>query len=266
MLGATTGGRGSDGKVRSSMTRVGRASSRRSSLGPLAVQVDRRDVRRRIFCAHPKASGRHAANRVWRSHCLKSHDMRKHIPSLAALESSDDDRLTVELRLTRLRSQVAVEASSGPRGRMTRPSPWRGAMIKLVPLCAPLLLAGCEGRSLPPVSPAPPAASAAEPHDAGAAETQGETKGRDDLKGDLAAVDAALTDLNKRLAVARDAVKADLQQQVATLQKRDEALKAQLKAFETRADAEADKARREIHRAIVDLKSDMQHVADRLRR
>jgi chromosome segregation ATPase len=147
---------------------------------------------------------------------------------------------------------------------MTRPSPWQ-ATRKLVPLCAPLLLAGCEGNSLPPASPPPPpAASAAEPHDASAGETQGETKERDDLKADLAAVDVSLADLNKRLDVARDAVKADLQQQVAALQKRDEALKAHLKAIETRADAEAEKARRDIHRAIMDLKSDMQHIADRV--
>jgi chromosome segregation ATPase len=146
---------------------------------------------------------------------------------------------------------------------MTRPSPWR-ATRKLVPLCAPLLLAGCEGSSRPPASPPPPAASAAEPHDAGAGETQGETKERDDLKADLAAVDVSLTDLNKRLEIARDAVKADLQQQVAALQKRDEALKAHLKTIETRADAEAEKARRDIHRAIMDLKSDMRHIADRV--
>jgi hypothetical protein len=34
--------------------------------------------------------------------------MLAHIPSLATLESTDDDRLTMELRLARLRSQVAV--------------------------------------------------------------------------------------------------------------------------------------------------------------
>jgi hypothetical protein len=34
--------------------------------------------------------------------------MLGHIPSLETLESTDDDRLTVELRLTRLRSQLAV--------------------------------------------------------------------------------------------------------------------------------------------------------------
>jgi hypothetical protein len=34
--------------------------------------------------------------------------MLAHIPSLAALESEDDDRLGAELQLARLRSQVAV--------------------------------------------------------------------------------------------------------------------------------------------------------------
>ena len=34
--------------------------------------------------------------------------MLAHMPSLAALESADDDRLGVELQLARLRSQVAV--------------------------------------------------------------------------------------------------------------------------------------------------------------
>lgn len=93
---------------------------------------------------------------------------------------------------------------------------------------------------------------------------QGQKKERDDLKGDLAGVDAALSDLNKRLEVARDAVKADLQEQLAALQKRDDELKAQLRVTEMHADAEAEKARHKIHRAIMDLKSDMQHLADRI--
>jgi hypothetical protein len=72
--------------------------------------------------------------------------------------------------------------------------------------------------------------------------------------------------LNKRLEVARDAAKAELQRQLAALQERDDALKAQAKAAGARADEEADRARRQIHRAIMSLKSDMQHFADRIQR
>jgi chromosome segregation ATPase len=139
----------------------------------------------------------------------------------------------------------------------------KATMIKPLLLCAPLMSIACAGSS-PPASSPPPAASAAEPQSTGAAEVQGQKKERDDLKGDLAGVDAALSDLNKRLEVARDAVKADLQEQLAALQKRDDELKAQLRVTEMHADAEAEKARHKIHRAIMDLKSDMQHLADRI--
>lgn len=48
------------------------------------------------------------ANRVWPPNCRTLPTMLTHIPSLAALESNDDSQLTSELRLARLRSQVAV--------------------------------------------------------------------------------------------------------------------------------------------------------------
>jgi predicted nucleic acid-binding Zn-ribbon protein len=104
----------------------------------------------------------------------------------------------------------------------------------------------------------------AEANDAGLA--RGETERREDLRDDLAAIDAALADLNKRLEVARDATRAELQRQLVALQERDDALKAQVQAAGVRADADANSARRQIHRAILSLKSDMQRIADRIQR
>ncbi len=148
-------------------------------------------------------------------------------------------------------------------------------MIKLLPLCASLLLTSCAGRSSPPAASPPPAASGVELQSTGAAEAQGETKKQDeqgetrvqdDLKVDLAAVDAALANLGKRLDVARGDVKAEMEQQVASLQRREDDLKAQLKASAALSGAEVEKARREIHRAIMDLKIDMMQVRDRISR
>lgn len=95
---------------------------------------------------------------------------------------------------------------------------------------------------------------------------QGQTKEHDDLKTDLAAVDAALADLSKRLEVARDDVTTDVKQQLTSLEKRKDSLEVQLKATATLADAEAEKAHREIHRAIVDLKIDTMQLTNRIPR
>jgi ElaB/YqjD/DUF883 family membrane-anchored ribosome-binding protein len=87
---------------------------------------------------------------------------------------------------------------------------------------------------------------------------------RDNLKGELDSLDTSLSDLGQRLLSARDAVKADVHQQFTALQKRDDDLKAQLREAGARADVEADKARHEIHRAVVDMKSEIQRLSDRL--
>lgn len=51
-----------------------------------------------------------SARCVYRGAAIPSHRRATlaHLPSLAALESHDDDQLVAELRLARLRSQVAV--------------------------------------------------------------------------------------------------------------------------------------------------------------
>ena len=135
-------------------------------------------------------------------------------------------------------------------------------MLKLI-LVVSLLLAACGGDSLPPASSPAMAASSGgvQPAEAGAPKT---TTAREDLEGDLASVDASLSDLNGRLGSAREAAKAELQQQLVALQKRDDELKAQLKEAGARADAEAEKARRRIHEAVMDMKSDLRRLADRL--
>src|SRR5271165_4364869 len=106
-------------------------------------------------------------------------------------------------------------------------------MIKLLPLCASLLLTSCAGSSSRPASSPPPAASGVELEPTGAAE-------------------AALANLGKRLDVARGDVKAEMEQQVASLQRREDDLTAQLKASAALSGAEVEKARREIHRAIME--------------
>jgi len=140
-------------------------------------------------------------------------------------------------------------------------------VAKLLPFCACLLLTACAGSSPPPASTPPTAASSGtDPQPGGATDAQGDTKQRSDLKSDLASVDAALADLNVRIGAARDAVKADLQVQLAALQKRDDELKAQLRATGASVDAEGEKMRRNIHKAIMDLKGDMQQLTDKIQR
>ena len=133
---------------------------------------------------------------------------------------------------------------------------------KLLPFCASLLLTACAGSSPPPASAPSDGSSSGD----GATEAQGDAKLRIDLKGEIASVDASMADLNQRVGTARDAVKADLQVQLAALQKRDDELKSQLKATGTSADAEGEKIRRNIHQAILDLKGDVQKLADKITR
>jgi chromosome segregation ATPase len=98
----------------------------------------------------------------------------------------------------------------------------------------------------------------------GATESQGQPEDHDTIKTELASIDAALADLNKRLEGARDSVKADLQQQLTVLQKRDDELKAKLKATETGANAQAEKVRDQIHQGLIDLRNDMNKLTDRI--
>jgi chromosome segregation ATPase len=136
-------------------------------------------------------------------------------------------------------------------------------MVKVMPVVASLWLAACGGNSLPPASSPATAAPGGEPQPTGASAPK-ETTLREDLKGELASLDASLSDLNKRLGSARDSVKAEVQERLAALEKRDDELKAQLKEAGARADVEAEKARRQIHEAVVDMKSDVKRLADRL--
>jgi hypothetical protein len=106
----------------------------------------------------------------------------------------------------------------------------------------------------------------AQPQPAGAAETQGSTAEHDQLRVELAIADAALADLGKRLEAAPDDAKGEVRQQVASLQKREDDLKAQLSAVGALADAQAESARREIHRGIMALKVDMMQLTDRIPR
>lgn len=135
-------------------------------------------------------------------------------------------------------------------------------MIKLVPLCVSLLLTACAGSTPAPASSPPAAASAAGPQPAGAAESQSEGNGHDDLKVELAAIEAALADMSKRLEVAGNDVKAYAKPRLTALQKREDDLRAQLKATGALADTEAENARREIHRAVMDLEIDMMQLTE----
>jgi hypothetical protein len=45
---------------------------------------------------------------AWPRPCFDGEAMSTHLPSVTALESNDDDRIAAELRLARLRSQLAV--------------------------------------------------------------------------------------------------------------------------------------------------------------
>jgi hypothetical protein len=98
----------------------------------------------------------------------------------------------------------------------------------------------------------------------GATEPQGAAKVRDDLKLELVAVDAAIADLGKRLEGAGNDAKADLKQQLTALQTREGELQSQVRQTEALAGAEAEKARRGIQRAVVDLNMDVTQLAYRL--
>ena len=124
-----------------------------------------------------------------------------------------------------------------------------------------LLLTACGGNALPQASSARPAASEATPADA-----KGGSNERDDLKTELVKVDTRLKELAKEVEAARDDAKTDLKRQLDALQKGDDELKARLRTTEASAGADADKARQEIHGAIVDLKRRLQGVADRIQR
>jgi hypothetical protein len=145
------------------------------------------------------------------------------------------------------------------------PFSWDGGMIKILPICVSLLLiTACAGSSPTPASSPLPASSGSEPQRIGATEAQGAARVRDVVKAELAAVDAAIADLGKRLEVARDNAKADVKTQLTALQRREGDLDVQLRQTEALADAEADKARLEIHRAIMNLNMDVTQFAYRL--
>lgn len=115
-----------------------------------------------------------------------------------------------------------------------------------------------------PAPTSPSAGSAAEPE--GAAETQDSPTRRDDLKGELDAVDASLTDVGRRIEKARDDLKVELQGELTALQRRHDELKARIKTLGSAATAEGDKARDTIHRGIVNLQGDINRLGDRIRR
>jgi hypothetical protein len=137
-------------------------------------------------------------------------------------------------------------------------------MTKLLLLSVSLLIA-CAGSSSPPASAPSPVPSGIEPVPTGAAEAQGGTE-RDGLEDELAAIEVTLTRLGKRLEVARDDVRGDVQLQLVVLRRRDAELRARLVALETSADAEAERTRREIHGAIRDLKREVTQLTESIPR
>jgi hypothetical protein len=137
-------------------------------------------------------------------------------------------------------------------------------MTKLLLLSVSLLIA-CAGSSSPPASAPSPAPTGVEPVPTGAAEAQGGTE-RDGLEGELAAIEVRLTGLGKQLEVARDDVRSEVQLQLVVLRRRDAELRARLVAFETSADADAERTRREIHGAIRDLRREVTRLTERVPR
>jgi hypothetical protein len=138
-------------------------------------------------------------------------------------------------------------------------------MTKLLPLSVSLLLIACAGSFSPPASVPSPAPSGVEPAPTGAAEAQG-GKDRDGLESELTAIDVTLASLGRQLEVAGGDVKADAHVQFQVLRTRDVELRARLVALETSADAEAEGTRREIHRAIRDLKREVTQLTERVPR
>ncbi|HLK36650.1 MAG TPA: hypothetical protein VKU41_07840 [Polyangiaceae bacterium] len=115
-----------------------------------------------------------------------------------------------------------------------------------------------------PAPSSPASGSATEPE--GAAEAQDTPTRRDELRGELDAVNAKLADLGRRLERARDDVKVELQGELAALQGRRDELKAQLKSAGEAASAEGDKMRDRIHRGILNLRGDINRLEDRIQR
>jgi hypothetical protein len=150
---------------------------------------------------------------------------------------------------------------------MARFSHVRASMtVQSALLCISFVLTACGAGAAPPASSAPPPAAQSDLDGGSPAGSQGaatETEGAE-LRSELATVGARLQELTKKLDGARDDVKADMTAQIAALQKRDDELKAQLKAIEARVGADAEKARHELHGAIVDLEKRLQGVADRI--
>jgi hypothetical protein len=136
-------------------------------------------------------------------------------------------------------------------------------MTKLSAVVPVMLLCACASSSTPPPSSPAPVPSSSE---TGATEAQGDSTPAVDLRGEVATIDSALLDLSHRLEAARDSVKVELQQQLVALQNRDDELKARLAALGTRADAESNRTRDDIHRALLDLQSRMNQLTDRLQR
>ena len=145
-----------------------------------------------------------------------------------------------------------------------------------VPFAVSVLLA-CAACAHGPAPAAPGTDGPAAPTSPASAPTQGATETqpsqasadgsttREDLKVELDKVNKALADVGGRIETARDATKAELETELAALQRRDDELKARMKEEGQAADATAEKARRKIHRAIVDLGEDIGRLGDRIR-
>ncbi len=133
-------------------------------------------------------------------------------------------------------------------------------------VCASLLLAACGGNSPPPARSASSATPETASQPSASATPQSETKDREDFKSDLAAVDVRLKELSRKVEVARDDAKTNLTQQLDALQKRDDEVKAQLRTTEARGGVDAEKARRELREALVDLRKRLEGLADRIHR
>jgi hypothetical protein len=141
-------------------------------------------------------------------------------------------------------------------------------ILKLSPVLAAFLVIACGNGAPPPAAapspaaseaPAPSATPASDSQSAGDAGPPAAPKTRGELEVEAARIDAALNDLARRLQSAQEASKAELQHQLEILQKRNADLKAQLQAVEG-PDGGADKAGREIHRALGMLQGDMKKL------
>jgi chromosome segregation ATPase len=129
------------------------------------------------------------------------------------------------------------------------------------PLVLVLTTACAEGHA-PAASPA----AAEDTSASGVAEPQADSAppSRSKLEQRLAEIDAQLADIGRRLQVAQEKARAELQEQFAVLQQRDVELRARLRATSNEADESAARAQREIQRAIMGLDKDMKKLEHEL--